>query len=103
MRTLVLASLALLACVSFAGATYAAAQCNPKAYGFEECPNDVQLFLDNLDSCHKGAKNPSCQTLGCDFDDLMRKYHGQEKMVQLIEADMDKIIGKNANFSTACK
>lgn len=104
-RKLVLKIIVFLSCgmFLFSSNVYAFDKCNPKAFGYDECPYDVTQFFNDLEACHKGEQKPACKTLGCDYDDMMRKYHGEEKMVQLIHAGMDKIIGPNTKFDTTCK
>lgn len=80
-----------------------AAECRASEYGFDACPNDVSHFLSLLEKCQKEPGSPLCRSTGCTYDDLMAKYHGREKMVQMIQTSMEDILGKGAEFNTQCK
>jgi hypothetical protein len=81
---------------------------------------DVESFINRMDHCEgfweaDGSESPEakteiekakvefeCESLPCDYKDLMKKYDGQKSAGDIKDV-MDKIVAPDSPFYAACK
>jgi hypothetical protein len=80
-------------------------------YDLQECPRDIQVWMDRVNGCKaldtdkagatqdaldEEAAELECAFIACDYADLIKKYHGNGVLTNIVKGYKKVVFGENA-------